>query len=117
MVASPSRLGRVGIIVPKHKHTGVERNRLKRRLRELVRTRLLPGLPAVDAVIRAMPHAYGARFEALAADIEHAARKIPSVVPPPSIAGGSFTDGKDGGNAEPAGPRTSPDDTGASAAS
>lgn len=111
MVASPSRLGRVGIIVPKHKHTGVERNRLKRRLRELVRTRLLPGLAAVDVVIRAMPHAYDARFEALAADIEHAARKMPSAVPPPAADGAGATDPETGGS------RTSPDDTGASAAS
>ncbi len=56
---------RVGIIIPKHKHSSVDRNRLKRRLRELVRTRLLPELPAVDVVIRSLPDAYGATFAGL----------------------------------------------------
>ena len=35
---------RVGFVVPKYGHSSVERNRLKRRLRELVRRRLLPSL-------------------------------------------------------------------------
>jgi RNase P protein component len=35
---------RAGFVVPKYGHSSVERNRLKRRLRELVRTRLLPAL-------------------------------------------------------------------------
>ena len=116
MVASPSRLGRVGIIVPKHKRTGVERNRLKRRLRELVRTRLLPGLASVDVVIRAMPHAYDARFAALAGDVDHAARKIPSVVPRADPATGESAGDSSGGTAG-ADPRTSSDDTGTPAAS
>ena len=51
--------------MPKQKHTSVERNRLKRRLRELARTRLLPVLPPVDLVIRTLPEAYGATFAAL----------------------------------------------------
>jgi len=51
--------------VPKQKHTSVERNRLKRRLRELARTRLLPVLPPVDLVVRTLPEAYGASFAAL----------------------------------------------------
>lgn len=63
---------RVGFIVPKHKRSGVERNRLKRRLRELVRTRMLPQLPPADVVIRPAPAAYDASFEALALDIEKA---------------------------------------------
>jgi ribonuclease P protein component len=54
--------------VPKHKHTSVERNRLKRRLRELVRTELLPALRSgspVDVVVRAGSDAYDASFEEL----------------------------------------------------
>ena len=39
-----SRLPRVGIVVPRHQHSAVDRNRLKRRLRELVRLELLPAL-------------------------------------------------------------------------
>jgi RNase P protein component len=86
---------RVGFVVPKYGHSSVDRNRLKRRLRELVRTQLLPslrlaaqtgvtavagdraatlgdavaGLPAVDVVVRALPAAYDAPFSALAAEV------------------------------------------------
>jgi ribonuclease P protein component len=65
---------RIGVIVPRYKHTAVDRNRLKRRLRELVRTRLLGELPAIDLVIRALPTAYAARFDALAAQVESVRR-------------------------------------------
>jgi ribonuclease P protein component len=55
--------------VPKYKHGSVDRNRLKRRLREIVRTGVLPQLGApvgpVDVVVRALPHAYDAPFETL----------------------------------------------------
>ncbi|MBX7117599.1 MAG: ribonuclease P protein component [Gemmatimonadaceae bacterium] len=71
-IASLSRSARVGIVVPKHKRTAVARNLVKRRLRELVRTTLLPGLAAVaplDLVVRAAPEAYGADLATLAADL------------------------------------------------
>jgi ribonuclease P protein component len=69
---------RVGIVVPRHKHSAVDRNRLKRRLRELVRTRLLPSLDGLggDLVIRVRPEAYGAAFDALARQLERAARDV-----------------------------------------
>jgi RNase P protein component len=87
---------RVGFVVPKYGHSSIDRNRLKRRLRELVRTQLLPsfrlavqtdgtavadgraavqrdtnhaGIPPVDVVVRALPAAYDAPFSALAAEI------------------------------------------------
>ncbi len=60
---------RVGVIVPKHRHNIVERNRVKRRLRELVRIKLLPGLEGIDVLIRAKPEAYDASFDQLAGDI------------------------------------------------
>jgi RNase P protein component len=87
---------RVGFVVPKYGHSSIDRNRLKRRLRELVRTQLLPsfrlavqadgtaaadgraavqrdtdraGVPPVDVVVRALPAAYDAPFSALAAEI------------------------------------------------
>ncbi len=66
---------RVGIIVPKHKHSGVERNQLKRRLRELARLRLLPALAHGAVLLRARPEAYAAAFEALGRDVERAARE------------------------------------------
>jgi len=43
---------------------------VKRRLRELSRTRLLPTDVAADIVIRIRPDAYRAAFSALAADID-----------------------------------------------
>lgn len=76
---------RVGFVVPKYKHTAVERNQLKRRLRELVRTRLLPALrgtgdPAncvgVDIVVRALPTAYGARFAGLASQVDRVSAAV-----------------------------------------
>ena len=66
---------RVGIIVPKHKHSGVERNLVKRRLRELARLRLLPVLPGGAVLLRARPEAYGAGFDALGRDVERAGRE------------------------------------------
>jgi ribonuclease P protein component len=59
----------VGIIVPRYKHSAVDRNRLKRRLRELVRTRLLAVMPPVDLVVRALPSAYEVGFDGLADQI------------------------------------------------
>jgi len=66
---SPAPFARLGVVVPKHKRTIVQRNRLKRRLRELGRTVLLPGLgnqgAAVDVLLRARPEAYSAPFAQL----------------------------------------------------
>ena len=66
VTTGPAGIARVGIVVPRHKHSAVDRNRLKRRLRELVRTRLLPALPPVHLVIRARREAYDDDFEGLA---------------------------------------------------
>jgi ribonuclease P protein component len=60
---------RVGIVVPKHRHKIVARNRVKRQLRELVRTTLLPDLGRVDLLIRAKPEAYGSTFNELSGDV------------------------------------------------
>lgn len=60
---------RTGIVVPRFGETAVARNRLRRRLREILRRDLLRGLPAVDVVIRAKPGAYAARFAELRADL------------------------------------------------
>lgn len=72
VLASPLAAPRIGIVVPRHQHSAVDRNRLKRRLRELVRTELLPALrerPAIDVAIRSRPDAYRARLDALRADV------------------------------------------------
>ena len=73
---------RVGIIVPRHKRTIVERNTLKRRLRELARTRLLPAIPPADVVLFARPEAYEASFDALAGEVTTATQRIQRLVRP-----------------------------------
>lgn len=74
--ASPFRHPRVGLIVPKHGHTAVDRNRLKRRLREIARVELLPRLPAVDVVLRTRPSAYGASFATLRKQVGGAGERL-----------------------------------------
>ena len=61
---------RAAVVVGKHRHTVVERNLLRRRLRELVRTKVLPTLSSVDIVVRSLPSAYDASFEQLMQEIE-----------------------------------------------
>ena len=68
-IASLCAFGRVGVVVPRFGHTAVERNRVKRRLRELVRMDLLPGLARMDLVLKATPAAYRASFDALRHDV------------------------------------------------
>jgi ribonuclease P protein component len=63
--ASLSLCARVGIVVPKHGWNVVDRNRTKRRLREIVRLHLLPAAANVDVLIRARPKAYTASFAEL----------------------------------------------------
>ena len=75
------RLGhpRVGFVVPKHGKSSVERNLLKRRLRELARTVLLPRMASIDMVIHARPSAYRLTFDELAriaATIDEQAARI-----------------------------------------
>ena len=78
--ASPVSHSRLGLIVPKHGRTIVRRNRLKRRLREIGRRRILPGLNAegrsCDVLIRARYGAYDASFEDLAEDVAAAVEEL-----------------------------------------
>lgn len=75
-MASPLAHPRVGVIVPRYKHSAVDRNRLKRRLRELARLALLPEIPSLDLVIRARPEAYDASFATLRAELRTARERI-----------------------------------------
>lgn len=77
-LASLLRHPRIGIIVPKHRRSIVERNRLKRRLREIVRRDILPLIPdlATDVVVRAGPKAYKATFEALRGELTGSLKQI-----------------------------------------
>jgi len=81
ITASPLHHPRVGFIVPKYKHSSVERNRLKRRLREIVRQELLTVLPpAVYAVVRALPASYSADYAELALELRQAAIEIAAAI-------------------------------------
>jgi ribonuclease P protein component len=70
LVRPPGEKTRIGLIVPRFHRSAVARNRVKRQLRELSRTRLLPADLAAELVIRIRPEAYQAAFSALAADVD-----------------------------------------------
>lgn len=57
--------GRIGVIVPKFGNTIVERNRLRRQVREIARTVLFPGIGSRDVLIKALASAYGGEFNSL----------------------------------------------------
>ncbi|HEX5725877.1 MAG TPA: ribonuclease P protein component [Longimicrobiaceae bacterium] len=82
---SPAAFPRLGVVVPKHKRSGVERNRVKRRLRELGRTLVLPGLRncgrAVDVLLRARPEAYAAEYAALQGELQALTEELCSRAP------------------------------------
>jgi ribonuclease P protein component len=77
---SPGPFPRIGLVVPKHRRSAVERNRLKRRLREIGRTALLPRLRAagrpVDLLVRARAEAYSADYSALEAQLKEVVEKL-----------------------------------------
>jgi ribonuclease P protein component len=68
--ASALQQPRIGLIVPRHKHSAVDRNRLRRRLRELIRLQLLPNIIRGDALIRANAEAYDVSYAQLRAEID-----------------------------------------------
>ena len=67
---------RLAVIVGKHRHTIVERNRLRRRLRELARVKLIPQQSGMDVVIRSLPNAYNATFAALMKEVDEIGRQL-----------------------------------------
>jgi len=68
-------LPRMGLIVPKYQSTGVARNRLRRRLKELWRREVQGRTPPVDLLVRARREAYAAPFAALRSEV-HAWRAV-----------------------------------------
>ncbi len=68
--ASTLALPRIGLIVPKHKQSAVDRNRLRRKLREMIRLQLIPAVSRGDALIRAKSDAYAVSFAGLREEIE-----------------------------------------------
>lgn len=69
VASSPVAYPRLGLVVPRHRQKVVRRNVVKRRLREIGRTEILPRLQAagrpLDVMVRARPEAYGASFAEL----------------------------------------------------
>ncbi len=61
---------RLGLIVPRYGATAVARNRVRRRLRECSRRRILPELSGVDLVVRARPAVYEANPADLIGDLD-----------------------------------------------
>lgn len=74
---------RVGVVVPRYKHSAVARNRLKRRLKELVRLEWLPILPPMDVVLRVIPPAYERDFDALRGEMRQAGQRLARLPLPP----------------------------------
>ena len=67
---SPVGHSRLAVIVPRHTHTAVLRNQLRRRIKEIGRRDVLPVLGApTDVGIRARPGAYGVTFDRLRLEI------------------------------------------------
>ena len=73
--ASPQAFPRVGLIVPRYGRSAVDRNRLKRRLREVVRVEFLPQSVALDLVVRASPSAYDLAFGAIRDEVASALQR------------------------------------------
>lgn len=80
LAASPVSRPRLGLVVPKHRHEIVERNRLRRRLRDIGRTRVLPLLweagRDVDFMVRARREAYDASYETLLSELTRATEEL-----------------------------------------
>ena len=73
---NPTGHTRTGLIVPRYGSTAVARNRLRRRLREIVRRDILRQLSAVDLVIRPRRSAYAASFAVLRAELTDATKTL-----------------------------------------
>ena len=78
--ASTAPHPRFGMIVPKHRHNAVDRNRLRRRIREVGRTVVLPLLRAsertLDVMVRARAGAYRIGFAELRRELESKAQEL-----------------------------------------
>jgi len=67
---------RAAIVVPRYQFTAVARNRLRRRLREIVRRSVIATLPPIDVVVRAKRAAYDAPFAVLRAELADAGSRL-----------------------------------------
>jgi ribonuclease P protein component len=71
---------RLGLVVPKHRNRVVDRNRVKRRLREIGRRDVLPRLRAqelsFDLLIRARKEAYEAGYQELRRELREVVEEL-----------------------------------------
>ena len=73
---SPLNHPRVAIVVPRFQFTAVARNRLRRRLKEILRRYPIASLPVVDLVVRAKRAAYAAPFARLRSELTASVTRI-----------------------------------------
>ena len=78
---SPEESGlRIGLVVPKHGRRIVDRNRVKRRLREVGRTEVLPRLReaglSLDLLIRARREAYETSYQQLRKELVEVTKEL-----------------------------------------
>ena len=71
----------MAVIVGKFGHTIVERNRLRRRIRELARLRLIPLYKSLDLILRALPSAYAADFRQLGDEVNEIKMQLSAIAP------------------------------------
>lgn len=69
-------------MVSKRGRTTADRNKLKRRLRELIRINVLPNLLPIDMVVYARIEAYDASFMELRQELQEAVHRITRTVTP-----------------------------------
>ena len=68
------------MVVGKYGHSVVERNKLRRRLRELVRIHVIPEFAGIDLVLYAGSSAYGLEFEKLTGETIRIKTQLTSVM-------------------------------------
>lgn len=80
VASSPAGRARVGLVVARHGRTIADRNRLKRRLRELARREWLPGAREggleADLLIQARAEAYDESFDELRTALREGLRTV-----------------------------------------
>jgi ribonuclease P protein component len=76
LLDSPTGNSRAAVVVAKYGNTAVDRNTLKRRLRELVRARILPRIGPKDVLVRARRETYAASFDELSAAVDSIADRL-----------------------------------------
>ena len=84
-LSSGGTLPRLGVVVPKHRHRVVDRNKVKRRLKEIGRREILPRMREAgqcgDLLVRARKEVYGASYQQLRRELIEIAEELCSGQP------------------------------------